>query len=150
MIDIYCAISVKNAQEAMQLSSCGILLMFISEEQVRCRVLGYGLGGSEINRAKIQAAKLALAAVNPECRQLKIVMHFPDDTIINYLRDAKEYQSEIDEFVRWVKFFDDVGFVVDSPNDENLTYCRSLASRICLSQQPYDSQTVDHLPDEQD
>lgn len=151
MIDIFCAISIKNANEIMQLSSCGILLMFNSNDQVRCRLLGFGLGGSEIGRAKIQAAKLALAAVNPACRKLKIIMYFPDETVLNYLRgNVKGYEREVDEFVRWVGFFEDIGFVVDSPNNENLAVCRSLASKICLSQQEYDSQTVDHLPDEQD
>ena len=150
IINIYFDIVTKNAGEVAQLTACGVLLMLTNKDDVRCRLLGFGLGGSNTDLAKIQAARLALASIDSRYRKTRIIIHLADETVLNYLKDAKEHTKEVDELVRWCEFYDDLGFTLSSSNNGNIMICCSLARTICLSQKSYDSLTLDHIPDEQD
>lgn len=152
MINIYFDIAVANAGEVSQMTSCGILLILEDKDDVKCRLFGFGLGWSDENLAKIQAARLALATIDPRCRKTPAVLHLADDTLLEWLRrtDDNEYSDAINKLVQLCELFGDLGFSPESPNDENITICRNLAEKISVSQQSYDSLTMDHIPDGQD
>jgi hypothetical protein len=151
-IDAYFDIAVSNAGEASQMTSCGILLILENEDDFRYRLLGFGLGWTEEDLAKIQAARLALAAVNQRCRKMPVILHLADDVVLDYLGEIgpNKYVDKIDELVRLCERFDDLGFSVESTDDKNIIVCRSLAEKIGISQQSYDSLTMDHIPNGQD
>jgi len=145
MIDVYCAVSAENVEEITQLTSCGILLIFQDSPHIRCRLMGYGLGASSLELANIQAMRLALASVNPAYRRSTVHIHVADESVLQLLA-SPEPSEAVSALLCWCEYYTDLGFIIESPNNENMMVCRSLARDICATQQTYDSRTLDHLP----
>lgn len=142
MIDMYVT-TASTPIESVWTSGCGILLIYDDEQQRRHRFLSFGLDLASPSAAIIKAVLLALLAINHTYRRTKIVIHLPNYELLSQLSNPTEDHSEL---IRRYKFFTDIGFLVETPDDQHISACQKLAQAACDSQTSVDSLTQDGLP----
>lgn len=138
MIDIYIGTESEQYDSLWQ-SSCGIILNYNYNDSQRHRILGFDLDIADPTFAKAQAVKLALASIHKSLRKTPVVIHLPDDDLLDKLVDPVDKYVKVD---RWCKVFSDLGFLVEDPDFPPILACKRIAIRV-LENVPYDSGTQD-------
>jgi len=139
MIDVYVAIAVKRI-DTLWMSGCGIILNYDDKQYQKHRLLGFGLDTADPVFSRIQAARLALTAIDPIFRRVKVIIHLPDYELLTQLANPTEGQTEL---LRRCDFFKDLGFLVEPASDPYMVICQKLAQKARDSQTAFDSLTKD-------
>jgi hypothetical protein len=142
MIDVYVA-TASTPIDSLWTSGCGILLVYNDKQQQRHRYLSFGLDLVNSSTARIQVVLLALLAINHVYRRTKIIIHLPDYELLSQLSNPTEGHTEL---IRRYSFFTDIGFLVETPDDQFIRACQKLAQAACDSQTLTDSLTQDGPP----
>lgn len=114
--------------------SCGVILEFDGDGSMVTRELGHLLIGVDINYARAQALKIALAAIKPIHRSLEVIVHVDNEYVIDVLADNGN-----EELCGLFNKYDDIQIVHDP---QRCDHARRIAKETSESQKHYDSGNI--------
>lgn len=119
-IDVYCAGKCRDNGLPTQIASCGIIVVFTDDQnQSRFREFSYGLGGSTLNLANMQAIRLGLASVQSAFRANETTIYTSSAYAAKMMNpDVKPSVNKeiVEEMRKWASYYQNLAIVVDKDN----------------------------------